>query len=177
MPWKEVTTMSLRIQFIQEAELKETTFTALCKHYQISPKTGYKWLKRYHEQGVDGLKDVSRKPHSIPHRTSWDIVERILSLRRQYPRLGGRKIHYILRRQGLTTVPAASTITDILRRNGFIDPVEAKKHKPFIRFEREFPNQLWQMDFKGHFPLDRGRCHPLSVRPFTLLRRAGCMSG
>ncbi len=163
MPWEQVTVMSLRIQFICEAELKETTFTALCKRYQISVKTGYKWLKRYHDQGVDGLKDLPRMPHHIPHRTASDIVERILSLRRQYPRLGGRKIHYMLRRQGITSVPAPSTITDILRRNGFIDPAEAKKHKPFIRFEHELPNQLWQMDFKGHFPLDEGRCHPLTV--------------
>jgi len=163
MPWEEVTVMSLRIQFIHEAELKETTFTALCKSYCISVKTGYKWLNRYHEQGVDGLNDLSRKPHNSPHRIASDIVEQILSLRHQYPRLGGRKIHFMLRRRGVTSVPAPSTITDILRRNGLIDPVEAKKHKAFIRFEHELPNQLWQMDFKGHFALDEGRCHPLTV--------------
>lgn len=163
MPWEEVTVMSLRIQFIHEAELGKTTFTDLCKRYRISVKTGYKWLNRYHEQGVDGLNDLSRKPHSSPHRIAPDIVEQILSLRHQYPRLGGRKIHFMLLRQGITSVPASSTITDILRRNGLIDPAEAKKHKAFIRFEHELPNQLWQMDFKGHFPLDEGRCHPLTV--------------
>lgn len=163
MPWEEETVMSLRIQFIHEAELEKTTFTALCKSYGISVKTGYKWFNRYHEQGVDGLNDLSRKPHNTPHRTDPDIVEQILSLRHQYPSLGGRKIHFILLRRGLTSVPAPSTITDILRRNGLIDPAEAKKHKAFIRFEHEFPNQLWQMDFKGHFALDVGRCHPLTV--------------
>jgi len=163
MPWEEVTVMSQRKQFINEAELKETSFTALCKHYQISVKTGYKWLKRYREQGIVGLKDLTRRPHNIPNCTDSNIVKMILSLRQEYPRLGGRKIHHMLLRQGITNVPAASTITDILRRNGMIDPVEAKKHKPFIRFEHEHPNQLWQMDFKGHFALDRGRCHPLSV--------------
>jgi transposase InsO family protein len=61
-------------------------------------------------------------------------------------------------------VPAASTITAILYRNGQIDPEEAQKHKPWQRFEREQPNELWQMDFKGHFRLQAGGdCHPLTV--------------
>jgi transposase InsO family protein len=163
MPCEEVTLMSLRKQFILDYEQDNMTLTALCRRYNISPKTGYKWIKRYHEHGEDGLKNISRKPYHIPHRTPGDIVERILSLRRRHPRLGGRKIHHMLIREGLIAVPAPSTITDILRRNGLIDPIEAKKHKAFIRFEHPHPNDLWQIDFKGHFPLDDGRCHPLSV--------------
>jgi len=61
-------------------------------------------------------------------------------------------------------VPAPSTITEILRRNNQLDPEEARKHQPWQRFEAETPNRLWQMDFKGHFPLAHGgRCHPLTV--------------
>src|SRR5437588_670542 len=48
-------------------------------------------------------------------------------------------------------------------RYGRIDPVEAAQHQPWQRFEREAPNELWQMDFKGHFPLLVGRCHPFTV--------------
>jgi transposase InsO family protein len=64
---------------------------------------------------------------------------------------------------GHTQVPAASTITSILRRHGLLDPAESAKHKAFIRFEHPHPNDLWQMDFKGHFPTRQGRCHPLTV--------------
>ncbi len=59
--------------------------------------------------------------------------------------------------------PAASTITAILRRHGRLDPREGDKHRPWRRFEAEAPNDLWQMDFKGHFALAQGRCHPLTV--------------
>jgi hypothetical protein len=51
----------------------------------------------------------------------------------------------------------------VLRRNGKLNPAETAKHQPFTRFERSAPNELWQMDFKGHFATDQGRCHPLSV--------------
>lgn len=111
MPLQKVTVMSLRKQFIHEVELKETTFTALCKHYQISVKTGYKWLKRYREQGIDGLKDLSRRPHNIPNCTDSNIVKMILSLRQEYPRLGGRKIHHMLRREGIKIVPAPRVLS------------------------------------------------------------------
>ena len=60
-------------------------------------------------------------------------------------------------------MPAPSTITAILRRHGRIDPAEGPKHRSWQRFEHQAPNDLWQMDFKGHFPLTRGRCHPLTV--------------
>ena len=60
-------------------------------------------------------------------------------------------------------MPAASTITAILRRHGRIDPEEAEKHRAWQRFEAEAANELWQMDFKGHFAMDQGRCHPLTV--------------
>jgi transposase InsO family protein len=59
--------------------------------------------------------------------------------------------------------PAASTITAILDRHGRLDPAESAKHTAWQRFEHAGPNDLWQLDFKGHFPLATGRCHPLSV--------------
>jgi transposase InsO family protein len=60
-------------------------------------------------------------------------------------------------------VPAASTITDILRRHDLLDPREAAKHRAGRRFAADAPNDLWQMDFKGHIALRHGRCHPLTV--------------
>ena len=73
------------------------------------------------------------------------------------------KILAYLQRQGWSHLPVASTATAILQRNGRMDPQETCKHRPMQRFERATPNELWQMDFKGHFKIDQGRCHPLTV--------------
>jgi transposase InsO family protein len=88
----------------------------------------------------------------------------VLAVRKDHPDWGGRKIRQILQNQGIAQLPAASTITSILHRHQQIDPEEAQKHTPYQRFEREQPNELWQMDFKGYFALSEGGyCHPLTV--------------
>jgi transposase InsO family protein len=92
------------------------------------------------------------------------MEQRVLALRDKHPAWGGRKINRILENEGVIGVPPPSTITEILRRHGRIDPEESRKHRPWQRFEAEAPNNLWQMDFKGHFELaDGSRCHPLTV--------------
>jgi transposase InsO family protein len=64
---------------------------------------------------------------------------------------------------GHRDVPAPSTITNVLRRHGLLDPMTTGQARDYQRFEHPYPNGLWQMDFKGHFALDGGRCHPLTV--------------
>ena len=61
-------------------------------------------------------------------------------------------------------MPVPSTVHQILCRNGRVKPTENAPPNPGHRFEKEAPNQLWQMDFKGHMPFANGtRCHPLTV--------------
>jgi len=85
-------------------------------------------------------------------------------MREKHPSWGGRKIHHALRLRGIERLPHPNTITDILHRHGLIDIEASEKRRPWQRFERAAPNELWQMDFKGHFALDDGqRCHPLTV--------------
>jgi transposase InsO family protein len=89
---------------------------------------------------------------------------RVLALRDEHPAWGGRKLQAVLVQRGIEEVPSASTITEILRRHGRLDAAESAKHQAFTRFEHATPNDLWQMDFKGHFGLeDHSRCHPLTV--------------
>jgi len=164
MPWKENTLMSLRLEFVQMAEQEGVDFTQLCQHFGINRKTGYKWLRRYQEGGAESLEDRSRRPHLSPGRTSAETERMVLEVRQAHPAWGGRKIRSWLENQGHHRLPGASTITAILRRQEWIDPEEAQKHRPFQRFEMEKPNQLWQMDFKGYFALSKGSyCHPLTV--------------
>lgn len=163
MPWKEVNLMSLRNEFIALAAVEGCNFSQLCSRFGISRKTGYKWVKRFIDRGVAGLVDRPRRPKSSPWRTPFSVEEAILGVREKHPVWGGRKIASRLKALGMEGIPAPSTITVILQRHGCIDPEESVKHKPWQRFEAEAPNELWQMDFKGHFETSEGRCHPLTV--------------
>jgi transposase InsO family protein len=162
MPWKEVSTVSLRRDFVALASTADANIRELCRRFGISAKTGYKWLARFHAEGVDGLRERSRRPHASPGKTPALLEQVVLDLRAKHPAWGGRKLRRRLLDQGHVEIPSASTITEILRRHQQLGP-RAEWPRDHQRFERTEPNQLWQMDFKGHFALARGRCHPLTV--------------
>jgi transposase InsO family protein len=154
--------MTERSEFVSFASREEANVSALCRRYGISRKTGYKWLRRLREQGREGLLDRSRSPRRSPARTPPEVEEIICGLRSQHPAWGGRKLHHLLRRDGVAQPPAPSTITGILDRNGLLSP-ERRSQRAWQRFEELRPNALWQMDFKGHFATGEGRCHALTV--------------
>jgi transposase InsO family protein len=162
MAWQESSLMSLRLEFVRLARLDGANIRELCRRFAISPKTGYKWLQRFEQEGAAGLTNRSRRPTASPSRTPTTIESDILALRQQHPAWGGRKLRRRLGDLGRTEVPAASTITAILRRHNCLGPRAGVARDP-QRFEHDAPNQLWQMDFKGHFPTAVGRCHPLTV--------------
>jgi transposase InsO family protein len=164
MPWREVTRVSLRKEFVLLAMQAGSNRRELCRRFGIAPKTGYKWLLRYAQAGASGLEDRSKRPRRSPARTATEVEQAVVRLRHESRNSwGGRKLARLLARQGGPAL-APSTVTGILRRAGLLDPAAAPGQRPFQRFEREAPNELWQMDFKGHFPLlSRSRCHPLTV--------------
>lgn len=163
MPWREVDTMTLRREFVMLAQQEDCNISGLCEFFGISRKTGYKWLNRFDENGDAGLINRSRRPHSSPFKSHECIEAAIVALRKAHPAWGGRKIKSRLEKLGHHDVPAASTISGILHRHELINPDDSAKHRAFIRFEHPYPNALWQMDFKGHFAMRQGRCHPLTV--------------
>ena len=164
MPWAEVTRVSLREEFVQLAMQANVNRRELCRRFGISPKTGYKWLARYTGAGPNGLGDRSRRPRRSPTRTIEEIAQRVIELRRESRNSwGGRKLAQLLADEGGPRL-APSTITGILRRAGLLDPAAAPGQHAWQRFEHVAPNALWQMDFKGYFPLlDQSCCHPLTV--------------
>lgn len=164
MPWQESTLMSNRYEFVHLARHPGANIRELCRRFGISPKTGYKWLKRFQEEGVAGLQDRSRRPVHSPQRSSAALERRVLALNEAYPAWGSRKLQHLLPRS--PERPHHSTIDAILRRHGRTLEYEiTQKPEALKRFEHEAPNDLWQMDFKGHFSLfgQRKRCHPLTV--------------
>ncbi len=163
MPWKERSAVSLRLELVTLASAEGANVRRLCRRFGVSPKTAYKWIGRYEQEGAAGLDDRSRRPHRSPERTSREVERSVLRVRRRHPAWGGRKIRGRLLLDGHAELPSASTITEILRRHDCLDPQESIKRQALKRFEAGAPNHLWQMDFKGHFALRRGRCHPLTV--------------
>ena len=160
MPWKEVSIMDERREFVRLAMQEGTNRRELCRRFGIHPDTGYKWIRRWAFDGE--FADHSRRPHSSPSRTDQEIEERIVAIRDAHPAWGARKIGRCLEREGIAS-PAISTVHEILRRyDRIIAPVGGRAAHQ--RFEKPAPNLLWQMDFKGHVALTKGgRCHPLTV--------------
>lgn len=162
MPWREVSTMDQRREFVALASLEGANRRELCRRFGISAQTGYKWLARAEEKGAD-LADRSRRPHKSPLRCKPSIEAAVLNIRDAHPAWGARKIERCLTRAG-KAAPALSTIHAILVRHARVPGPAGKPGEPWQRFEKEAPNLMWQMDFKGHMPLGRGGdCHPLTV--------------
>lgn len=173
MPWKVQSRMSARQEFLAFARQADANIAGLCRRFGISRKTGYKWLSR--QQAGGEPVDRSRRPKSSPTRTADAVERQIVELRHNHPAWGARKLKRRLEDLGHGGLPARSTINGILQRHGLIDP-DSRQQTPYQRFERQRPNELWQMDFKGHFATDAGRCHPLTVLDdcsrFNLVLRA-----
>jgi transposase InsO family protein len=162
MPWGSMSTQALREEFVRLAGFEGSNVRALCRRFGISPKTGYKWLSRARAGGEAWAADRSRRPGASPLRAPAAVEAAVLAVRAEHPAWGGRKIATVLARAGLLA-PSPSTVTAILRRHG-VAVGGAGGGGPFRRFEQAAPNDLWQMDFKGHVGLGDGtRLHPLSV--------------
>lgn len=161
MPWQECSVESERMAFVIAAQQQTVPLAAVCRQFGISRKTGYKWLGRV--AAGEGVRDRSRRPHASPAQTPEAVEQQVLALRQEHPAWGGRKLHHRLVAEGRPTVPAPSTITDILRRHGQLSPIPPRR--ACVRFEHPEPNLVWQMDFMGHRPLAGGedRVHPFSL--------------
>jgi transposase InsO family protein len=164
MPWEHLSVMDQREEFVRLALMPGANISELCRRYKISRDKGYKWLRRYQAEGRAGLGDRSRRPHVSPDRTAAGVEAEVLAIRAESNEAwGGRKIEAAMRRRGRVVIPSPSTITEILRRNGRLEAGGGQQRGPWQRFERPWPNDLWQMDFKGHFGLRQGRCYPLTI--------------
>lgn len=170
MPWKIRSLLEARQRFVQAALRRVRSVAELCRHFGISQKTGFKWLKRFHLGGGPGLRDRSRRPRRSPRRTLPRWLAAVARLRRQHPHWGAKKIYARLRRQHPhARLPKVRTITKWLprlsprrrrrrsARRG--PPVAAALTVPQV------PNEVWTVDFKGWFRTQDGqRVDPLTVR-------------
>lgn len=173
MPWKETRVVEQRLRFVAsicEAEEQgiRVNFARLCEQFGISRAKGYKWVARFRADGPAGLVDRKSVAHSCPQRTSDAVIDRVLALRKEHPFDGPKKLRTMLGHEmPRELVPAASTIGDILKRHGLINPRLARLRVPPSSdplAHASAPNRVWTVDFKGHFALgDGSRCHPLTI--------------
>ena len=159
MAWRMMDVSEQRVRFVVAASRGGSSFSALCAEFGVCRPTGYLWLKRYRSGGVASIAERSRRPQASPTRTAEPIERRILTLRGERPDWGARKLSVLLKREG--GLLPASTVHRILLRHGLVR-VEDRHGRALKRFQREQPNQLWQMDFKSPKGWDKA-VGPLSV--------------
>lgn len=162
MPWKERTEVTMREEFVKRVLSHEKSKSELCREYGISRPTGDKWIKRY--LNGENLENKSKAPFRTANKTPPEMESFLVEQRKQYPAIGAVKLRRILENSGEQNLPCTSTVNAIFKRNGLITPKASDDATPYKRFEKSFPNDLWQADFKGNFPMNNGeRCHPLNV--------------
>jgi transposase len=128
MPWRSVSVMEEKEEFILHFKSGKYTVSALAQMFDISRPTAYKFIHRYETAGLSGLLELSRRPRTNPNQTPDRIEEEILRLRNRHPRWGAPKLAVLLedRFPGIT-VPAVSTISAILKRNGMVKERRRRK--------------------------------------------------
>jgi transposase InsO family protein len=168
LPWKEVRIVDQLVEFITEVNEGVSSFAAVCRRFGISRKTGYKWCDRYEAEGPSGLAERAPIALTCPHKTSEELVAVLVALRKEHPSWGPKKLKARLAATGVSDVPAASTIGDLLKKHGLVRPRRRRVYPPSMRpqalGEATRPNDTWCVDFKGHFALgDKTRCYPLTL--------------
>src|SRR5256714_2739163 len=168
MAWLETSPVEQRERFIRDHRIGLYTMAELCARYDVSRKTGYKWLARFDAAGRAGLQDRSRAPHHCPHRITPDVAAVICAARRQHPSWGPAKLlAWLERRQPALELPAISTAGDLLARRGLVKKRRRRRHYEHpgvVPIRTTAPNDLWTADFKGHFRTRDGLyCYPLTV--------------
>ena len=169
MPWTETCVMEQRVKFIMDVLEGDYCMAELCSYYGISRKTGYKWLVRYWQGGIEALHNRSRAPHSHPHEISPQVKEAILKIKKRFPKWGAPKISTRLKRTypHWRSYPAVSTIGLFLHKQGLTCPRKRRRRAsptelPLTKGLK--PNDVWTADFKGHFKTkDGSRCNPLTI--------------
>ncbi|HEU5237643.1 MAG TPA: IS481 family transposase [Pyrinomonadaceae bacterium] len=161
MPWKTEKVVEQRLRFLIDMQEPGMRVSELCRRYQVSRKTAYKWLSRYRGEGsITALEDRSRRPHRSPRRTNAEREARVLAIRDEKG-WGANKISYVVAKEGLR-IPAI-TVHRILKRNDRIRRLRVDRIAQ-KRFARAHCNELAQMDFKGEYELaNGGKCYPLTL--------------
>lgn len=168
MPWKATCPMSERERFIDDWLTQRGSISGLCRVYGISRKTGNKWIGRFKQQGKSGLEEKSRAALHHPNATDTETAALVIAARHAHPTWGPKKLErWIEERQPGVDLPALSTMGDILKRAGLVEPRHRSRRLQGHAGNSagyDGPNSVWCIDYKGQFRLGNGElCYPLTV--------------
>lgn len=160
--------MEEKLRFLVEYELGERSMRELCELYGIARETGYVWLRRYRQLGIEGLAERSRAVLRHPNQTPRVMEQRIVELRQAHMRWGPKKLKEVLERnQPELRWPAISTMGALLQREGLVARRRKRRHTPPYTeplAHADGPNRVWCADFKGWFRTRDGqRIDPLTI--------------
>ena len=161
--------MNLRMRFVTDWQRDCWTMTELCADYQISRKTGYKWVERFEAAGPRGLEDQLRRPAHSPSATDPALMEALVAVRTRHPHWGARKLLAVATRDDPQAAwPSRSTVCELLKARGLVVPRRRRQRHaqvPSLLAPITAANQTWTADFKGHFRTGDGvYCYPLTLR-------------
>lgn len=167
MPWKDITIMEQKIEFICEWRTGKYTITELSKRFEISRPTAYKIIARFEEKGYDGLRELSRTPRSHPNQTEQNMVNSILGLKEKHRLWGAKKIRKLLFNDfPEQSIPSVVTVHNILKKHGLVCPQKhLRRVKPINPiFDPKECNEVWSANYKGKFLMGNKKyCHPLTI--------------
>jgi transposase InsO family protein len=168
MPFKETCAVEERIALFRDYETGVFEVSELCHRYGISRETFYHWKRRRESGGERWFEDLSHATRMCPHATDERLAKRIVAARERFPHFGPKKIKaWLARKSPDIDWPAASTIGDILKREGLVKGRQRRRRaidRGAAVALAAAPNEEWGIDFKGWFrTLDRTRCDPLTV--------------
>lgn len=173
--------MKERTQFMFQFESGLYSIAELAIRFGISRQTAYKWIHRYEEGGIPVLQDRPRVPRTCPHRMPEATANLLIDCRKRHPTWGPRKlIAYLAMRHPGLVLPASSTVGDLLKREGLVQPKRRRiKHahpgKPYVNPKE--PNDVWAADFKGEFKTRDGiYCYPLTITDLYSRFLIGCVA-
>ena len=167
MSWLEVNKVEQRKVFILRY-FEGERMSDLCREYEISRKTGYKFIERFNQHGFDGLTDLSKRPYRMPNKTDELVENMVINMKNKYPTWGPKKLKVKLteKHPGIN-IPAASTIGLILNKNGLVTPSPRRIQRSYLPTHltnSNQPNDVWAIDYKGQFKTkDNKYCYPLTI--------------
>ena len=138
-----------------------------CRYFGMSRQTFYRWKRRFDPGNLKSLEDGSPRPHRRRQPTwSAQLAERILALRRQYPRWGKDKLAVLLRRQGraVSTSMVGRILTHLKKRGRLVEPLQRR-----FRVRRPRPPRPWATrkpsDYRIEQPGDLVEVDTMDLRP------------
>jgi transposase InsO family protein len=148
MGFKDISKMDQRKLLVLAVLSEDKNLSEAARHFNVSRPTARMWVKRAKESSLAELQEQSRKPHTSPDATENEIVLQFLEVKARHPRWGAKKIREVAWPNGTAPI-SLRTANRILNRAQLTCKPSVRVEQATQRFERDNPNELWQIDFKG----------------------------